>query len=224
MAKPGVAGNLLIQTGFDSYVRKPAAARHVLKSIETILKKVSKDLLGGSSFLPTGSTCGSSTVDTSSLAPATPHHVAADRVTSDNATPGQATLDHATPAGHATVAYVDDSPIDSQAMGDIVQRAGYSYVNVSDSFQVLSQLVALRPKLIFLSLVLPVANSYELCAQIRRISDFQDTPIIIVAEDHKIAERVRAKMAGASAFLSKPIRAKSVLRTLIRYLSPVSTV
>ncbi|MEM8613025.1 MAG: response regulator [Cyanobacteria bacterium P01_H01_bin.105] len=197
MAQPSVTGKLLIQTGFDTYVRKPASARHILQRIETLLDKVSRDLSGKRQVSSATSNFDTDVVETTSKV---------------------------LPTDHATVVYVDNSLADSQAMGDIVQGAGYSYANVSDSLQVLSQLIDLQPQLIFLALVLPVANGYELCAQIRRISGFQDIPIVIVTENHKIAERVRAKMAGASAFLSKPIRAKSVLKTLIKYLSPLSAV
>ena len=126
--------------------------------------------------------------------------------------------------GHTAVVYVDDNPNDSQAMEEIVQGAGYGYANISDSMQVLPQLMAYSPKLIFLELVLPVANGYELCAQIRRISTFKNTPIIIVTNNDRIADRLRAKMVGASGFVSKPIRAQPILKVLIKYLSPFSTV
>ena len=120
---------------------------------------------------------------------------------------------------HTTVVYVDDSPVDSQAMGEIVQGAGYSYANISDPLQALSQLMDYSPKLIFLELALPVANGYELCAQIRRMSLFQETPIIIVTRNDRLADRVRAKIVGASGFLSKPIRAQPVLKVLIKQLA-----
>lgn len=62
---------------------------------------------------------------------------------------------------------------------------------------------------------MPVVNGYELCAQIRRMADFKKTPIVMVGSESSIPERMRAKMVGASEFVSKPIRPKSVLRTLI---------
>ncbi|EKU99352.1 response regulator containing a CheY-like receiver domain and a GGDEF domain [Leptolyngbya sp. PCC 7375] len=200
LAQPTVTGQLLIQTGFDTYVRKPAAARHILQRIESLLDKVSKELTGSSGNPSSAST----SVSTSHRGPwETPY--AQSQV------------------GQVTVVYVDNSAADSQALGDIVQAAGYSYANISDSLQAVSLLMDLRPQIIFLELVLPVANGYELCAQIRRISFFQHTPIIIVTNKNRIPERFRAKMVGASDFLSKPIKAKSVLKILIKHLSHQST-
>ncbi|MEO0869229.1 MAG: response regulator, partial [Cyanobacteria bacterium J06642_11] len=63
-------------------------------------------------------------------------------------------------------------------------------------------------------LVMPIANGYEVCAQIRRISAFKNTPVIIVTANDGLADRVRAKVVGASGFMSKPINEKRVLKVL----------
>ncbi|MEM9486576.1 MAG: response regulator [Cyanobacteria bacterium P01_F01_bin.116] len=129
-----------------------------------------------------------------------------------------------TSTSQATVVYVDDNPAASEAMAEIIQGAGYSYANITDSLRALPQLVDYNPKLIFLELVLPIANGYELCAQLRRISIFRNTPIIIVTNNDRMADRIRAKIVGASGFLIKPIRAQPVLKVLIKHLLPNTTV
>ena len=54
-------------------------------------------------------------------------------------------------------------------------------------------------------LVMPIANGYEVCSQIRRISSLKEIPVIIVTSNDGIADRVRARLVGASGFLGKPI-------------------
>lgn len=120
---------------------------------------------------------------------------------------------------HLLVAYIDDSPIDSQIMGEIVTRAGYGYVNLQDSVQALPMLLEHKPDLIFLDLVMPIANGYEICAQIRRASIFKDTPVIIVTGNDGIVDRVRAKLVRSTDFLAKPISPEKVLAVLRRYLA-----
>lgn len=121
-----------------------------------------------------------------------------------------------TPA--STVLYIDDSPTDSKIMGQIIQTAGYRYINIADPLQALPQLLEIKPELIFLDLVMPVANGYELCAQIRRISAFKKTPVVIVTNNDGIADRVRAKVVGASGFMGKPIQKQKVLKVLRSFL------
>ncbi|MBE9065812.1 response regulator [Leptolyngbya cf. ectocarpi LEGE 11479] len=118
----------------------------------------------------------------------------------------------------STILYIDDSPTDSQVMGQIVQTAGYRYMNIADPLQALPQLLEIKPKLIFLDLVMPVANGYELCAQIRRVSALRDIPIVIVTNNDGIADRVRAKVVGASGFMGKPIKQQRVLKVLKKYM------
>jgi CheY-like chemotaxis protein len=117
------------------------------------------------------------------------------------------------------VAYIDDSRIDSLAMSHILTQAGYRFLNVQDPVKALPLLLEHKPDLIFLDLVMPVANGYEICAQIRRISAFKDTPVIILTSNDGIVDRVRAKMVGSSGFLAKPIDAEKVLKILHRHLA-----
>lgn len=116
------------------------------------------------------------------------------------------------------VVYIDDSPIDSKIMGQIINNAGLRYINIQDSVQALPMLLEHRPNLIFLDLVMPIANGYEICAQIRRTSIFKETPVIIVTGNDGIVDRVRAKVVRSSDFLAKPIETKKVLTILRKYL------
>ncbi len=120
------------------------------------------------------------------------------------------------------VVCIDDSRIDSQMMNQILAQAGYRCISVQDPVKALPILLENKPDLVFLDLVMPVANGYEICAQIRRVSVFKDIPVIILTSNDGIVDRVRAKMVGSSGFLAKPIEKEKVLATLQRYL-PAST-
>jgi CheY-like chemotaxis protein len=116
------------------------------------------------------------------------------------------------------VAYIEDSRFDSAVMSHILVQAGYRFINIRESTQALPMLLEHKPDLIFLDLLMPIANGYEVCAQIRRISAFKDTPIVIVTSSDGIVDRVRAKLVGSSNFLAKPIEQEKVLAVLRQYL------
>ncbi|MEM6518498.1 MAG: response regulator [Cyanobacteria bacterium P01_C01_bin.70] len=118
------------------------------------------------------------------------------------------------------IVYIDDNPSDSHAMAQIVKSLGYRYTNIPDPLQALPRLLELKPEFIFLDLVMPIANGYELCAQIRRISAFKDIPIVIVTNNDGIGDRVRAKVVGSSDFLGKPIQPERVSKALRKHLKP----
>ena len=129
-------------------------------------------------------------------------------------------LNHsAKPATGPLVAYIEDSRFDSSMMGHILAQAGYRFINIRDVMQALPILLEHKPDLIFLDLLMPVINGYEVCAQIRRISAFKHTPIVIVTSNNGIVDRVRAKLVGSSGFLAKPIKPDKVLAVLRQYLT-----
>ncbi|NMG10865.1 response regulator [Brasilonema sp. UFV-L1] len=116
------------------------------------------------------------------------------------------------------VACVDDSHSDSLIMGDILTQAGYKFINIQDPVTALPILLEYKPSLIFLDLLMPIANGYEICTQIRRVSTFKNTPVIILTSCDGIIDRVRAKIVGSSGFLAKPITTEKVLKILQKHL------
>jgi CheY-like chemotaxis protein len=117
------------------------------------------------------------------------------------------------------IAYIEDSRFDSATMSHILIQAGYRFISIQDPTQALPILLEHKPDLIFLDLLMPVTNGYEVCAQIRRISAFRDTPIVIVTSSDGIVDRVRAKLVGSAGFIAKPIAEEKVLSVLRQYLS-----
>lgn len=117
------------------------------------------------------------------------------------------------------IACVDDSPLVCQSMEKILTSGGYRFLGVQDSLRAIATLLSRKPDLIFLDLIMPNTNGYEICTQLRKISAFRDTPIVILTGNDGIIDRVRAKIVGASGFLSKPANADTVLEITRQHLS-----
>lgn len=113
---------------------------------------------------------------------------------------------------------VDDNEATCQQMGKVIESAGYRYRSIQDSVQALHVAIEEKPDLIFVDLVMPVISGYELCGQIRRVSTFKDTPLVILTGNDSMLDRMRGKMAGANEYLTKPVAADKVLGTLSRLL------
>lgn len=116
------------------------------------------------------------------------------------------------------VACVDDSLWVCQTMRKLLTSAGYRFFGVNDDLRAIAILLARKPDLIFLDLVMPNLNGYEICSQLRKISSFRNTPIVILTGNDGVVDQVRARLVGASDFLSKPINPDAVLRTIDKHL------
>jgi two-component system, chemotaxis family, response regulator PixG len=113
---------------------------------------------------------------------------------------------------------IDDSPQVCELMRSIVTDAGYRFIAIQDSTQALPRLLENKPDLIFLDLVMPKVNGYEVCGQISRISSLAQTPIIILTSKDGLLDRLRSKVVGASEFICKPITKEAIDSSLNRYI------
>ena len=116
------------------------------------------------------------------------------------------------------IACVDDSPLICQTMEKIITDEGYSFIGVNDALRAIATLLAKKPDLIFLDLIMPNANGYEICSQLRKLTFFKHVPIVILTGNDGFVDRVRAKMVGSSDFISKPVDANLVLETIRKHL------
>ncbi len=116
------------------------------------------------------------------------------------------------------IACVDDSPQVCLMLEQILVPNGFRFVKIQDPLQALPILIEHKPDLVFLDLVMPVASGYEICAQLRRVSIFAQTPIIILTGSDGLLDRVRAKVVGSTDFMSKPVAADKVLAVVRKYV------
>ncbi len=100
---------------------------------------------------------------------------------------------------------------------------GFRFIKIQDAVQALPILIEHKPDLIFLDLVMPVASGYEICAQLRRISLFANTPVIILTGSDGLLDRVRAKVVGSTDFITKPVAVDKVMAVVRKYVQAPST-
>ncbi|WP_414574767.1 response regulator [Anabaena sp. CCY 9402-a] len=121
------------------------------------------------------------------------------------------------------VACVDDSPQVCKMLEEIITSHGLRFIKIQDAVQALPILIQEKPDLIFLDLIMPVASGYEICTQLRRISTFANTPVIILTGNDGLLDRVRAKVVGSTDFLTKPVATDKVMSIVHKYLPITSS-
>lgn len=122
------------------------------------------------------------------------------------------------PQSRGLIACIDDSPVIGQTLEQILKPLGYDVLTILNPLQGITTLLERKPDLIFLDLVMPNTNGYELCTFLRKTSAFQQTPIVILTGHDGVIDRVRAKMVGSSEFLAKPPERSRVLQVVQKFL------
>lgn len=119
------------------------------------------------------------------------------------------------PARKKTIACIDDSPQVLALIELVVQREGYDFVGVTDALKAIPIMIEKKPDLIFVDLVMPVVNGYELCQKFRQISLLRDTPIVMLSSN--TLDRERAANAGVRECLEKPISPRQITQVIATY-------
>jgi two-component system, chemotaxis family, response regulator PixG len=120
------------------------------------------------------------------------------------------------------VACIDDSILIFQSLEKILLDNKYRCYGIQDPLKIMPSLIRNKPDFIFLDLLMPITNGYEVCEQIRKTPSLKDIPVIILTGKDGLVDRMRSKIVGATGFLGKPVNPEAVLKMLEKYLIGVN--
>ncbi len=113
-----------------------------------------------------------------------------------------------------TILIVDDSEDMRTLLGQVLEDEGYILFFAEDGNIAIAQAVAHHPNLILMDMSLPGITGWEAVAQLRKMPDFQHTPIIAVTAYVTKADEEHAKAVGCDTHLGKPFDIMQVLDTI----------
>ncbi|MBE9012193.1 response regulator [Pseudanabaenaceae cyanobacterium LEGE 13415] len=116
------------------------------------------------------------------------------------------------------VVCIDDSPTVCKAVELMLDRNGYDISTIENPLTALSLVFQLKPDLILCDIAMPELDGYELCAMLRQSTAFRQTPIIMLTGKDGFIDRVRARMVGATDYLTKPFGEHEILMLLEKYI------
>lgn len=115
---------------------------------------------------------------------------------------------------------VDDSITVRQAVERILDGQGYEATSIGNPLKALGLLFQLQPNLILCDIAMPELDGYELCAMLRQSSAFRQTPIVMLTGKDGFLDRVKARMVGATDYLTKPFGSGELLALVEKYVGP----
>lgn len=115
---------------------------------------------------------------------------------------------------------IDDSMAIQKTVEFILQNEGYQVTTIGNPLKALGQVFLLNPDMILCDVAMPKLDGYELCAMLRKSSAFRETPMIMLTGKDGFTDRIKARMAGANEFLSKPFAEKELLTIVESYVGP----
>jgi twitching motility two-component system response regulator PilG len=109
------------------------------------------------------------------------------------------------------VACVDDSPTIQQFVKMSLEPSGYEVLSFLNPSEAIATLLACQPALILMDIEMPEIDGYELCRRARQFEVLRNIPIIMLTGREGIIDRMRARIAGCSGYLTKPFNPQELL-------------
>jgi two-component system, chemotaxis family, response regulator PixG len=117
-----------------------------------------------------------------------------------------------------TIACIDDSPTVLNAINTYLDDKSFNVVMIDNPVKALMQVIRSKPDLILLDVTMPSLDGYELCSLLRKHSSFKHTPIIMVTGKTGFIDRAKAKLVGASGYLTKPFSQSDLIKVVFQHL------
>jgi two-component system cell cycle response regulator DivK len=118
-----------------------------------------------------------------------------------------------------TILYVEDNEMNRKIVRDLLKRTTYKLVEAHDGEAGVAKAIEIRPDLILMDIQLPKISGLDATRKLRADPATANTPIVTITSFALSGDDLKAKEAGATAYLAKPYSPFDLL-TLIRKILP----
>lgn len=147
----------------------------------------------------------------------TPNHIAESNPSTTVSTENAATNTHETSTEYLYKALVvDDSAAIRKQLEIELRNAQIQSDFAETGEEALEKSANQQYDLVFLDIVMPGIDGYEVCRQMRSRKTMKKTPIIMLSGKTSPLDEVQGVIAGASTYLTKPVKHEQFQQTLKR--------
>lgn len=121
-------------------------------------------------------------------------------------------------SGQKTILVVEDSSTTRKVITVTLKRNGYRIIEAVDGLEALSRISEYKPDLVLLDLILPKMDGYKILSIIKGNREYQNIPVIMLTSKDGFINKVKGKMAGSAAYLTKPFDPGKMIQTIEKHI------
>ncbi len=122
------------------------------------------------------------------------------------------------------VACIDDSKTVQRNVRLILETSGYQVLGLTEPARAIAALARQKPDLVLMDITMPEVDGYELCRMFRQSDLLKDVPIVMLTGRDGLIDRIRARMVGATDYLTKPFTPQELLTLADRFVHQPSLI
>ena len=108
----------------------------------------------------------------------------------------------------------DDNENIREALTYLLEDEGYNLVLAKDGADTLKKVKEFRPDILFLDIMMPEMNGYEICQVVKNDAELKKTYVIMLTAKGQVAEQERGKEVGADEYIVKPFSPMEILNKI----------
>ena len=112
----------------------------------------------------------------------------------------------------------DDNQNIREALSYLLEDEGYKLWLARDGAETLAMVKEVRPDILFLDVMMPEMNGYEVCRIIKNDPDLGKTYVIMLTAKGQVAEQERGRDVNADEYIVKPFSPMEILAKVKKIL------
>jgi len=114
----------------------------------------------------------------------------------------------------ADILLIEDSATDAHVYGSVLRSDGHTVLTASSGEEGMELAQKHIPDLIIMDIVMPGVNGFQATRELRRSSETEGIPIIMMSTKDQEADRIWGLRQGASDYLVKPVKKRLLLSSV----------
>ncbi len=117
-----------------------------------------------------------------------------------------------------TVLVVDDEPFICRSLSFVLRKGNYIVVEARNGEEALAAIRLHKPDLVFMDVMMPKKNGYEVCQELKSDSGLSDIHIVMLSAKGQESDKEKALTLGADEFMTKPFSPAGVVERVTALL------
>ena len=114
---------------------------------------------------------------------------------------------------------VDDVPLNNLLVEKMLGRFGLKVRKTENGLEAMREIIADKPHLIILDLMMPVMDGFEVLQKVRENPEWSDVKIVVLSALNKNEDIIKAYNMGANDFITKPIVLDKLINSVAKQLN-----
>lgn len=109
------------------------------------------------------------------------------------------------------IVVVDDSYAELQLIESVLKGANHTVVSYPNADKLEEKLLADRPDLIIMDVVMPGRNGFQACRDLKNDERFKNIPVVLCSSKGQESDKFWGQQQGANGYVVKPFKNEDLL-------------